>query len=82
MTTERKAVIEKGDLEKFEITSSSNRVWVTVDLSLVEVPPNCKFHSIDFDFIRVIAMRGFDIVGLPKMKIRLQGMLLRSAPIR
>src|SRR5262249_18001843 len=81
MATERETIIEKGELEKFEITSSSNRVWVTVDLSSIEPLPNCKFHSVDFHFTRTISMRGFDVIAPPKMKIKLQEVLLRSAPI-
>jgi hypothetical protein len=77
----RTAYIEKVDLGEFEITKSSNDVLVTLDLSPIEIPPNCKFHTVNFDFKRVITMQGVEIIGLPKMYIPLEKLSIVVAPV-
>lgn len=78
--TKREAYIEKVELGEFEITQSSNEVLVILDLSPIQIPPNCKFHTVEFDFQRVVTMQGLEIIGLPKMQIPL-GLFVMVAPI-
>ena len=80
IATERGAFIEKVELGEFEITSSSNNVLVTLDLSPVEIPPNWKFHGVDFDFNRVVTIQGFEIIGPLKMQILLREVYISLAP--
>ncbi|MGZ0019661.1 restriction endonuclease [Nitrosomonas sp. wSCUT-2] len=77
--TMRDAYVEKIDLGEFEITQCSNDVFVTLDLSQIQIPPNCKFHTVEFDFQRIVTIRGFEIIGLPRMQIPLNELLLRVA---
>jgi len=80
ITTERSAFIQSVDLGEFEITSSSNNVLVAVDLSPVESPPNCKFHSVDFDFGRVVTIQKVEIIKLPPFRMRLQDFVVGLGP--
>jgi hypothetical protein len=77
---ERQAFVEKVDLGEFEITSSSNDVLVTIDLSPVKAPIGAKFHSVNLEFDRVVRMRAFEIIGLPPFRIQLRDVRLRIAP--
>jgi hypothetical protein len=77
--TERSAFVEKVDVGDFEITQSSNNVIVTLDLTPIEIPPNCKFHGVDFDFNRVVTMHGLEIIGFPRTKIALKGIFVSFA---
>jgi hypothetical protein len=79
--TERQAFIQGVALGDFEITSSSNDVLITVDLSPVEAPPGCKFHSVDLEFDRIVKMRGLEIIGMPRFRIQLQDVRIRIASI-
>lgn len=79
-STKWEAYVEKVDLGAFEITQSSNDVFVTLDLSSIQIPPNCKFHTVEFDFQRIVTMHGLEIIGLPKMQIPLSELLLMVAP--
>ena len=72
----RGAYVEKVDLGESEITQCSNDVLVTLDLSQIQIPPNCKFHTVEFDFQRIVTMHGLEIIGLPKMQIPLNELLL------
>ena len=78
----RMAYIEEVDLGEFEITKSSNKVLVMLDLSPIEIPPNCKFHTVTLDFQRVITIQGVEIIGLPKMHIPLERLLIVVAPVK
>ncbi|MEK7407716.1 MAG: restriction endonuclease [Acidobacteriota bacterium] len=78
--TERQAFVQRVDLGDFEITSSSNDVLVTLDLSPVKAPPRCKFHSVNIEFDRNVRMRGLEIVGPLPFRIELQDLLIRLAP--
>jgi hypothetical protein len=79
--SKRQAFIERVDLGAFEITQSTNNVFVVLDLSTVDIPANSKFHTVDFDFGRVITMHGCEIIGLPKMQIPLDGLFISFAPV-
>jgi hypothetical protein len=73
---ERNVFIEAVDLGEFEITQSSNNVAMTVDLTPVEIPPNCQFRFVNFDFQRPVTMNGIRILGLPKLEIPVEKMQL------
>lgn len=75
--TMRGAYVEKVDLGESEITQCSNDVLVILDLSKIQIPPNCKFHAVEFDFQRIVTMHGLEIIGLPKMQIPLNELFLR-----
>jgi hypothetical protein len=63
----------------FEVTSSSNDVLVSVDLSPIEAPPGCKFHSVDLEFDRIVKMRGVELLCPPQFRIQLQDVQFRIA---
>ncbi|HZT69397.1 MAG TPA: restriction endonuclease [Terriglobia bacterium] len=77
---DRQAFVEKVDLGEFEITSSANDVLVTIDLSPVRAPTAAKFHSVNLEFDRVVRMRAFEVIGLPRFRIELRDVRLRIAP--
>ncbi len=70
--TERGVLIEKVAFGDFEITQSSNRVFVAVDLTPVKCPPNSQFKYINFDFGREVSMESFEILGLPQFIIPIE----------
>lgn len=69
----RNAYVEAVELGNFEITQSSNDVAVAIDLSPVEIPNNCMFRRVLFDFGRVVTLHNVYPIGLPKFKIPLEG---------
>jgi hypothetical protein len=69
---ERSVHIEKVAFGDFEITQSSNKVIVAVDLTPVKCPPNSQFKYIGFDFGRVVNIKSFETVGLPKFEIPIE----------
>ncbi len=74
--TERGVLIEKVAFGDFEITQSSNTVFVAVDLTLVECPSNSQFKSINFDFSRNVCLESCQILGLPQFVIPIENIKL------
>jgi hypothetical protein len=70
--TERSVLIEKVAFGDFEITQSSNRVFVAVDLTPVKCPANSQFKGINFDFGREVSMEALEIIGLPQFMIPIE----------
>jgi len=81
--TDRSVLIEKVAFGDFEITQSSNRVFVAADLTPVKCPPNSQFKYINFDFGREVSMEAFEILGLPRFMIPIEkikfGLTFRGA---
>ncbi len=71
-TAQRNVLVEKVAFGDFEITQSSNRVFIAADLTPVKCPPNCQFKYIGFDFGRVVSMESFELLGLPKFLIPIE----------
>lgn len=71
-SVDRGVLVEKVAFGDFEITQSSNRVFVAVDLTPVKCPPNSQFKYINFDFGREVSMEAFEILGLPKFMIPIE----------
>lgn len=67
----RNIFVEMVELGNFEITQSSNNVFITLDLSPIESPENCLFRFVNFDFKRDVTMNKLEILSIPKMKITL-----------
>jgi hypothetical protein len=76
-TTERSVHIEKVALGDFEITQSSDRVFVAADLTPIKCPPNSQFKYIEFHFGRDVSIESFELLGLPKFEIPIQKIKLR-----
>ena len=64
------------DFGNFEIVESSNRVFVAVDLSPIEPPPNCQFLQLGFDFGRPVSMEAIEFLTLPRFVIPLENLTL------
>lgn len=73
---ERNVFIETVELGDFEITQSKNNVMVSLDLTPITIPPNCQFRFVNFDFQRSVTMKGARILGLPKLEIPLQNVMM------
>lgn len=73
---DRGVLIEKVAFGDFEITQSSNSVFVIADLSPIKCPPNSQFKYITFDFGRKVCMRAFEILGYPKLTIPVENIKL------
>jgi hypothetical protein len=69
---DRSVLIEKVAFGDFEITQSSNRVFVAADLTPVKCPPNSQFKYINFDFGRKVSMEAFEILELPQFMIPIE----------
>lgn len=69
---DRGVLVEKVEFGDFEITQSSNRVFVAVDLTPLKCPPNSQFKYINFDFGREVSMEAFEILGLPQFVIPIE----------
>lgn len=70
--TDRNVLIEKVAFGDFEITQSSNKVFVAADLTPVKCPPNSQFKYINFDFGREVSMEACEILGLPQFMIPIE----------
>jgi len=70
-SSNRNIFVEIVELGNFEITQSSNNVFITLDLSPIESPRNCHFRFVGFDFKRVVTMKKVEILSIPRMKISL-----------
>jgi len=70
-SSNRNIFVEIVELGNFEITQSSNNVFITMDLSPIESPENCLFRFVDFDFKRDVTMEKLEILSKPKMKMSL-----------
>ena len=57
------AMVGSFDLGASEIVDASDTVSIVADLSQIEIPANCLFHGIFYDFGRVVEMRGMHFVG-------------------
>jgi hypothetical protein len=57
------AAVGELELGGSEIVEASDHVTVVVDLTHVNIPENCLFHTILFDFGRVVEIRGIRFVG-------------------
>ena len=57
------ALVGSLDLGTSEIVEVADRVTLVVDLSQVEIPANCLFHTILYDFGRTVQMKGAKLVG-------------------
>lgn len=77
--TERGTFIEKFGVGEFEITQSANNVFVAVDVSTVEVPPNCLFVTFCLDFKRIVTIQGFEFVGLPPFEVLLDKLKITAS---
>lgn len=73
---ERNVFVETVELGEFEITQSSNRVMVTLDLSTLQIPPNCQLRFVTFDFQRIVTMTGMRVLPLPQLRIPIQQILI------
>lgn len=71
---ERNVFVEAVELGDFEITQSSDRVSVALDMSPIKAPRNCHFRLVNFDFGRVITMETAEILGIPPLEIPLEEM--------
>ena len=60
-----KAYVGSLDLGSSEIVESADIVTLVVDLSQIAIPANCLFHKIDYDFGRIVEIRGTQLIGLP-----------------
>lgn len=78
----RNVLIEKVAFGDFEITQSSNKVFVAADLTQVKCPPNCQFKYFRFDFGREVTMESLEILGLPKFVIPIEKIKLRIVQSR
>jgi methionyl-tRNA synthetase len=58
-----KAFIANLTLGTSEIIESSDQVTAVVDLSQVKIPSNCLFYRIEFDFGRVVELKGIEVIG-------------------
>ena len=68
----RNVFVEAVELGDFEITQSSNKVFVALDLSPISVPENCQFRLVNFDFNRTVTMEWLEVLGVPEMGIKLK----------
>jgi hypothetical protein len=59
-----KALVGSLDLASSEIVEASDNVSLVVDLSRIEIPANCLFHIIHYDFGRIVEIRGVKFIGL------------------
>ncbi|MFZ6708702.1 restriction endonuclease [Undibacterium sp. TC9W] len=71
-TTQREVTIAEVAFGDFEITQSSNNVFVVIDLSPLECPPNSQFISVNFDFGRTVKIRHIEILGPHQFSIPLE----------
>lgn len=58
------ALVGSLDLGTSEIVEAADRVIIVVDLSQIEIPTSCLFHTILYDFGRGIKMRGAKFIGV------------------
>lgn len=70
-SSNRNIFVEIVELGNFEITQSSNDVFIAMDLSPIESPKNCHFRFVELDFKRNVTFEKVEILGMPKMKISL-----------
>lgn len=71
-SSNRDVFVEIVELGNFEITQSSNNVFLTLDLSVIESPANCHFRFLNYDFKRKVNFDKVEILSMPKMKIFLE----------
>lgn len=63
---ERNVYVEQVELGQFEIMQSSDIASVIIDLSPLQIPDNCHFQSVNFEFTRQVTMDSFYLIGPPK----------------
>lgn len=68
---ERSAFIENVEIGEFEIVQSTDVVSVVFDLSPLNIPNDCQFHRVNFDFKRPVEINSVYIIGLPELHIPL-----------
>jgi hypothetical protein len=70
-TQTNEALVGSLDLATSEIVEASDTVLLVIDLSQVDIPKNCLFHTINYDFGRRVELRAIKIIGAPDaMKFR------------
>ena len=57
------ALVGGLDLGTSEIIEIADRVTLVIDLTQIQIPQNCLFHTILYDFGRVVEMRGANFIG-------------------
>jgi hypothetical protein len=76
---ERNTFIESLELDNFEITKSSDRVCVSIDVSQIEAPENCIFNDILFDFKKSVKLEKIYFLGKIKERIILDDLIFQPA---
>jgi hypothetical protein len=62
-TQASQAIVGTLNLATSEIVEASDTVLLVVDLSQIDIPDNCLFHGIDYDFGRPVEIRAVQVVG-------------------
>ncbi len=62
--TKREVYVEISNPAGFEFAHSSNRIYLTIDLSSMISPGNSKFCNVSFDFGRAVCVERMEIIGL------------------
>jgi hypothetical protein len=62
-TSELQPHIGQFDLGGSEVIELADDIAAIVDLSNIEIPPNCLFHEVLFDFGRVVTINGVRLIG-------------------
>jgi hypothetical protein len=66
---ERNTFVELVEEDKFEITQSSNRVAVAMDVSSIPRSPGTKLGRLEFEFSREVQLAEVNLLGNPQQDI-------------